>query len=96
MKLFHLGLVQHDQMKDEILKQNALPFLFECANKLTDKSHTLVLEVLWSLTFNEQGAQALRSNPAFLNKIQMISTNSNDEALKKAADGLVWKLIRRN
>ena len=83
-------------MKDEVIKQNALPFLLECTNKLTDRSQTLILETLWSLTFREENASALRSNPQFLRTIQNISTSSRNEPLKKAADGLVWKLVRGN
>ena len=33
-------------------------------------------------------------NPELLEKVQAISKDSKDEGLKKAADGLVWKLIR--
>jgi len=94
--LSHLGLVQHDQIKDEIIKQDVLPFLFECTDKLTGRAQILILEILWALTFHEQGALALRSNENFLNKIQAISTDSTNEPLKKAADGLIWKLIRGN
>ncbi|CAF2350000.1 unnamed protein product [Rotaria sp. Silwood2] len=81
-------------MKDEIIKQNAIPFLLECTNKLHDKSGILLFEILWSLTFREEGALALRSNRDFLNKIQAISKDSDSEPLKKAVDGLVWKLVR--
>ena len=90
----HLGLVQHDQMKDEVIKQNALPFLLECSKNLTGRSHILIFEILWSLTFHEEGLLALRSNQNFLDKIQTIPKDSNNEPLKKAADGLIWKLIR--
>lgn len=83
-------------MKDEVIKQNALPFLLECTNKLTDRAQILILETLWSLTFREESASALRSNSKFLRKIQNISLNSRNEPLKKAADGLVWKLVRGN
>jgi hypothetical protein len=81
-------------MKDEVIKQNALPFLLDCISKLTDKAQILILETLWSLTFREESALALRSNNQFLDKIQTISSDSKNEPLKKAADGLVWKLIR--
>jgi hypothetical protein len=94
--LSYLGLVQHDQIKDEVIKQNAIPFLFECTNKLTDRAQILILEILWALTFRQEGALALRSDRNFLDKIQIISKDSNDEPLKKAADGLVWKLIQGN
>ena len=90
----HLGLIQHDQIKDEVIKQNALPFLLECTNRLTDKAYILILEILWSLTFREESLLALRSNDKFLEKIQTISNDDNNEPLKKAADGLVWKLVR--
>jgi hypothetical protein len=96
IELSHLGLVQHDQIKDEVMKQNALPFLFECTDKLTDRTQILILEILLSLTFHEEGVLALRSNDSFLNKIQTIAKDGNNEPLKKAADGLVWKLIRGN
>jgi hypothetical protein len=92
--LFPLGLIQHDQLKDEVMKQNLLPFFLECINKFTDKALSIILEILWSLTFREEGALALRSNKTFLDEIQTISKNNNNESLKKAADGLVWKLIR--
>jgi hypothetical protein len=46
------------------------------------------------LTFHEEVALALRLNDEFLGKIQTISQDSEDEPLKKAADGLFWKLIR--
>ncbi len=71
-----------------------LPFLIECTNKLTDRAHVLILEILWSLTFHEEVALVLRRNDEFLGKIEIISQDSEDEPLKKAADGLFWKLIR--
>ncbi len=71
-----------------------LPFLVECSNKLTERAHVLIFEILWSLTFHEEVALVLRLNDEFLGKIQTISQDSEDEPLKKAADGLFWKLIR--
>ncbi len=88
------GLVQHDQIKDEIIKQNALPFLLDCTNKLTGRALVLIFETLWCLIFVEEIACALRANSDFLQRIETISKDSNDEPLKKAAGGLVWKLIQ--
>jgi hypothetical protein len=53
-----------------------------------------LLETLWSLSFSPTAALEIRANPAFLEKIQTISKNTNDEELKKASDGLVWKLVQ--
>jgi hypothetical protein len=94
--VFSLGLVQHDQLKDEVMKQNVLPFLLECTDRLTDKPLIRVFEILWSLTFLEEAAMALRSKKAFLERIQQISQDHHNLAMKKATDGLVWKLIRGN
>jgi hypothetical protein len=93
-KISHSGLVQHDQIKDEIIKQNALPFLLECTKKLVKRSLVLIFEILWCLTFFEEIARTLRVSSEFLKRIQNISKDNSNEPLKKAADGLVWKLIQ--
>jgi hypothetical protein len=89
-----LGLVQHDQLKEEILKQNILSFLLDCTNKLVHTELIVLLETLWTLSFSQNIAQVLRANPQLLEKVQTASKNTTDEGLKKAADGLVWKLVR--
>ena len=89
-----LGLVQHDQVKDEINKRNVLPYLVKLTDELTGKSLVLLYEILWSLTFSDNIARALRNNSAFVEKIQNISKGDNNEAMKKAVDGLVWKLLK--
>jgi hypothetical protein len=58
------------------------------------KAYILIFEILWSLTFRAESALALRFNTRFLDKIKKISKDSDNEPLKKAADGLVWKLIQ--
>ncbi|CAF1444150.1 unnamed protein product [Adineta steineri] len=88
------GLTQHDQIKEEILKQDTFSFLLECTKKFTGNVLTLLLETLWSLSFSQKGALELREHPEFLEEIQAISKNTKDEALKKASDGLVWKLVQ--
>ncbi|CAF2700223.1 unnamed protein product [Rotaria sp. Silwood2] len=87
------GLLLHDQMKDEVLKQNALPFLVDYANKFTDEKLKLVLEALWSLSFSRDAAVALRFHSELLDKIQKVSQTTGDEAMKKASEGLTWKLV---
>jgi hypothetical protein len=91
---FSQGLVQHDQIKEEVLKQNSLSFLLECCNQLNQKALPLLFEILWATSFSQDIAQTLRSNSELLAKIQSISKNTEDEALKKATDGLIWKLIK--
>jgi hypothetical protein len=62
--------------------------------QLTNKALVLLIEILWSLTFFEEIALALRANPDFLQKIQIMSKDNSNEPLKRAVDGLVWKLIQ--
>jgi hypothetical protein len=81
-------------LKEEVLKQNALPFLLECTNKLTGSLLKLLVEILCSLSFSPEAALQLRNNPQFLEKVQTMSKETNDEAMKKASDGLVWKLVQ--
>ena len=87
------GLVQHDQIKQEISKHNILPYLLELTSVLTGKSLVLLYEILWSLTFFEETARALRANADFLGKIEAISKGDSDGALKRAVSGLVWTLL---
>lgn len=94
MIFFSQGLVQHDQMKEEVLKGNTLPFLLECINILTGTALTLSLETLWSLSFSQDIARVLRGDSKLQEKIQTVSKNTNDEALKKATNGLLWKLVQ--
>jgi len=81
-------------MKEEVLKQNALPFLLDCTNKVSESALPLLLETLWSSSFSPDIAKTLRTNPELVEKIQTISKNADNESLKKAADGLVWKLVQ--
>jgi hypothetical protein len=61
---------------------------------LTKKALVSIFEILWSLTFFEDIARVLRDNAEFLEKIETISKDNHNEPLKKAAAGLVWKLIQ--
>ncbi|CAF3697610.1 unnamed protein product [Rotaria sp. Silwood1] len=88
------GLVQHDQMKEELLKQNGLPFLLDCAHDFIDVKLKLLLETLWSLSFSQDAAVALRSNTELIQRIENVSQTAHDEAMKKASEGLTWKLVK--
>lgn len=81
-------------MKEEIFKQNVHSFLLQCTNKLPQESLPLFFETLWTLSFNTELATSLRQNTELLRKVQTISQGTNDEALKKATDGLIWKLVQ--
>ena len=80
-------------MKEEIVKQNFLPFLLDCTTKVSHESLILLLETIWSLTFSPEAALIIRKDKSFVELVKTISQGTNDDGLQKAADGLKWKLI---
>ncbi|CAF3545088.1 unnamed protein product [Rotaria socialis] len=88
------GLIQYDQIKDEILKQDNIPFILECTNKLMKRPLILTFEMLWSLAFSDDIGSVLRTNSNFLDKIQSIAKDNKDTSVKKVIDGLIWKLAQ--
>jgi len=85
------GLVQHDQIKSEILKQNALTLFFEGYERFNHHSKRLVLESLGSITFDQEAARLLRHNPDFMKSIENIQSTS-DNGIKKAAEKILWNI----
>lgn len=55
-----------------------------------------MLEILWSLSFNEEGAKIIRGDSTFLEQIKTASKETENELLKKTVDGLTWKLVDGN
>jgi len=90
---FFQALVQHDQIKSEILKQNALPLLVSSCQHFSDRSKRLVLDTLGSITFDEEAARVLRDNTEFIKSIEDMQKTS-DDGIKKAADKILWNLIK--
>jgi hypothetical protein len=88
------GFVQHDQMKNAILEQNFIPFLLQATNKLVNRQLHILLEIIWSLAFINQAAIEIRNHVEFIERIRTMSNTTQDEGLKKAVDGLMWKLIQ--
>ncbi|CAF3831953.1 unnamed protein product [Rotaria sp. Silwood1] len=91
------NFVQHDQVKDELIKQNALPLLIRCIieNEFdSTKVKPIVLEILLALSFNNDASSALRQNINFISRIRNLvnSTNSEKSNLQRAAEALLWKL----
>ncbi|CAF1378634.1 unnamed protein product, partial [Didymodactylos carnosus] len=87
-------LVQHDQMKDEFIKQDGLPLLIKYACQVNDQSIEIQREslaTLWATTFNANAATTLKQDKVFMAHVKSL-LNSNDPELKKSADGIIWKV----
>ncbi|CAF0872252.1 unnamed protein product [Rotaria sordida] len=91
------NFVQHDQVKIELIKQNALPLLIRCIIEIefdSIKIKPIVLEILLALSFNNDASSILRQNTNFMTTIRNLVNNihSNKSNLQRAAETLLWKL----
>jgi hypothetical protein len=57
------------------------------------QSKRLLLESLGSITFDKEAARLLRHNAQFIELIQDIQTTT-DDGLNKAAEKIIWNLIK--
>ncbi|CAF3933768.1 unnamed protein product [Rotaria sp. Silwood2] len=89
-------LLQHDQIRDEIYKQNGVPLFIYCAT--VTKYDTIIqqraLENLLIMSFNEKVHLNLKENTTFMTQIKSISENSTEPDLQRAAESLLWILTK--
>lgn len=88
-------LVQHDQIKEELIKQEILPLLIRCATESKFdpiKARLPALGILLTLTFNTEAARQLKQNSQFISNLKILSTSSTEQRLQRAAEGILWKL----
>ncbi len=91
--IFFEVLVQHDQIKSEILKQNALSLLINNCRRFNDRSQRLILESLGSMTFDAEAARLLRKDKQFISSVTDMQETKNN-GIKKAAEKIIWNLIK--
>ncbi|CAF1429318.1 unnamed protein product, partial [Didymodactylos carnosus] len=90
-------LVQHDEIKHEMVAQDVLPLLIRCA---TEPKFDVVqrqkysLGLLWTMTFNDEVATILKENQKFMAHVKSL-LRFDEQDLCKVADGIVWKLDKK-
>ncbi|CAF5021816.1 unnamed protein product, partial [Rotaria sp. Silwood1] len=75
-----------------------LPLLIRCATEShfdPPKVQLSALNIIMSLTFNEEIAACLRQNNAFVQHLEKLTSPSNAPYLRKAADGILWQLFSK-
>ena len=92
-----VGWVQHDQVKVHLIDQKILPLLVRTIMETIFnpiKAQKPALEILLSLSFNNDAALYLQENQNFMDHIRQLSSNATSEKLSlvRAAEGLLWKL----
>ena len=90
-----LVLIQHDQIKEELTKQDVLPLLLRCATESKFdpiRVRLAALEILLALTFNADAARQLKENVAFITHLKSLISSSSEQRLQRVAESLLWKL----
>jgi hypothetical protein len=58
---------------------------------MADK-YPITLNILWSLSFNPDIQNQLRSSRSFMSKLALLKEESNDEKMRKITFGILWNL----
>jgi hypothetical protein len=86
---FLLDLVQNDEVKQELVKQNGLPSLIKYAKETKD--NPLPLEITYAMTFNADAKKTFNEDKEFVDHIKGLRQSERRD-VSKMAHGIVWKL----
>lgn len=91
--------MQHDQVKVELIDQQAFPALIRCVVESRFdpvRVQLVALEILLALSFHDDALSILRRNEHFMQHIRHLvdPVNADKSSLQRAAEGLLWKLER--
>ncbi|CAF3252843.1 unnamed protein product [Rotaria sp. Silwood2] len=95
------ALIQHEQIKNEFIKQGGLDILITFIrdgdpSKQSDKQVEDVFKILWSCTFsNPEALDKLKQDQNLMTRVKDIlekSKQDGNSTLEKAAEGLIWKV----
>ncbi len=93
--------MQHEQIKNEFVKQGGLDILIPFIGdgdptKQSPKQLEDALKILWLSTFNNpQALNTLQKDTKFLKHVNQLlgsAKQNGDSSLEKAAEGLIWKV----
>jgi hypothetical protein len=84
-----LGLVKSDEIKQQVVEQNALPSLIQHTKEVTDDPAPL--ELVYALAFNPDAKTALNEDREFIDHVEKMKQSDNQE-VANAAHGVMWKL----
>ncbi|UJR27528.1 hypothetical protein I4U23_008811 [Adineta vaga] len=82
-------LVQNDEVKQEIMKQNGLPSIIKYTKESKDKP--LPLQITYAMTFNDDAKKAINQDQEFVEQIRQLRVSEKRD-VSKIAHGIIWKL----
>ena len=86
----HLGfyiLSKNDSVQQKTVDLNKIPLFIEISNE-----YPSVYSILWTLSFNKDIQQQLRSNTNFMSTLSHQAKDCNNERMKKTLHGILWNL----
>ena len=79
-----------------VCKCGLVQILFEMLEKATnDKEQLSTCRMLWSLSFVNEGREAIKTLPVLVSMLIDLEESKNS-ALKKAAEGILWELNKHD
>ncbi|CAF1468349.1 unnamed protein product [Rotaria sordida] len=82
-------LVQNEDVKEEVIKQNALPSIIKFAKETHD--NPVPLEIVFAMTFNTEAKKMIREDTEFVDHIKQLR-DSEKKDVSKMAHGIMWKM----
>ncbi|CAF4376890.1 unnamed protein product, partial [Rotaria sp. Silwood2] len=82
-------LVQNEDVKEELIKQNALPSIIEFAKENNDDA--IALEIVYAMTFNNEAKEIISEDKEFIDYIKTLCDSSNPD-VAQMANGIMWKI----
>ncbi|CAF3736935.1 unnamed protein product [Rotaria sordida] len=82
-------LVQHENVKEEVIKQNALPSIIKFAKEANDDP--IPLEMVFAMTFNDDAKTIISKDTEFIDYVKELC-NSDNKEVAKMAHGIMWKI----
>ncbi|CAF1549758.1 unnamed protein product, partial [Rotaria sp. Silwood1] len=82
-------LVGNDDVKEEVIKQNALPSIIKFAKETNDDP--LPLEIVYAMTFNTDAKKIICEGTEFVDHVKQLR-DSEKKDVSKMAHGIMWKI----
>ncbi|CAF1239048.1 unnamed protein product [Adineta steineri] len=83
------SLVNNEEVKEEIVKQNGLPSILKYAKQTND--NPLPLEITYAMTFNGDAKKVINQDKDFVEHVRKLRESEKAD-VSKVAHGIMWKL----
>jgi hypothetical protein len=84
-----LELIQNDEIKQELVKQNGVQSILQYAKE--SKDDPIPLEITYAMTFNDNAKLVINQDAEFLDHVKELR-DSKKKDVSQLAHGIVWKL----